>query len=235
MSYLPVALDGVWGVDTAHKLSSSDIQALSTATVLGRPIRAVCRYVFFGPPKGGDIDEQELQRIRSAGLVLWLAQHCRSGSWVASGPLGAADGQWAVRNALGAGYGPVAGAPPPALCLDLESVRNPGPDAVAHALQWRDVVALAGFRPVVYIGFDAGLTLSEQALLGVPLWSDFGPRSPPPGRGFAGKQHPQCVVRGIGVDPDEFHADLMGEAIYGMGEADAHVDGQDTEMPEVIA
>ena len=235
MSYVPIALDGCWGVDTSAKLSASAIQALASATVLGQPIRAVCRYVFFGPPKGGDIDELELERIRTAGLVLWLAQHVRSGSWVASGPLGAVDGQWAVRNALAAGYAPVAASPPPALCLDMESVRNPGPDAVAHALQWRDVVALAGFRPVVYIGFDCGLTPAELATLGVPIWSDYGTRVPPPGRGFAGKQHSQTTVAGVGVDPDEFHADMAGECVYGMGEADAHVDGEDPVLPPVLA
>lgn len=221
MSYLPVRLGDCHGGDTNAKIGLSQARALRDAGVV-----FLWRYVFFGPPRLGDIDPAELNAIRLAGLTLLLVQHVRSGSWEASQSLGTQDAVWATRNARAAGYAPVEGCPAPCLALDMESLRNPGPDAVAHAVAWCDVVSRDGFRPVVYEGFDCGLTASELAALGVPLWSDFGPRTPPPGRGFCCKQASEVVVAGVTIDPDHAYPDLTGEALVGMGEvAEVNVEG----------
>ncbi len=230
MTAVPCAVPSSWGIDTSAKLSGTAPKRLaSTPLASGKEIRFVWRYVFFGPARPGDIDAGELEAILEAGLILLLVQHCRSGSWHASGAQGAEDGAWAVRNAQAAGY-PLGAC----IALDLESVANPGAAVQSHATQWCAVVKEAGYLPVVYVGFDCGLTPEElYELPGVErYWSDAGPRSVAE-RGFCCKQYPQTSVAGTPVDPDQAFPDQLGNFLIGaaLEEGDTAPDLADAETP----
>ncbi len=215
--YEAVDLPPCWGLDTNTKLSAASARALASATFRGQPVRFVWRYVFFGDPLRGDIDADEARAICDAGLILLLVQHPRNPGWLASAERGKSDGEWAARNAWEAGY--------PADCciaLDLEGLGNSGQPVIEHAEAWAKEVIAAGYKPVVYVGYDCGLT--PQQLYELPsfarYWSDFGQRSVMK-RGFCCKQHPQQSLCGIEVDMDQAYPDDLGGVLTGMAEAKA--------------
>ena len=218
-----IALPPSWGVDTSAKFTTSMAKALAAGRLpqpYDQPIAFLWRYVFFGPARPGDIDAAELDAIVGAGLPLMLVQHVRNPGWLASGDLGEADARAAVANALRAGY--TAGVldengRPPSLAMDLEGVRNSGTSVFEHCKRWGNVVRGAGYSPVLYVGYDAGLT--PEQLWQIPTidryWSDFGPRSVER-RGFCCKQHDQITWRAstlapfVNLDPDYAAPDALG-------------------------
>jgi hypothetical protein len=215
MNIVPCDVPISWGADTSWKLSPDQAERLARSPLPnGQAIRFLWRYVGLGPNGRGDIDRPELEGILAARLILLLVQHCRAGSWLASGSQGATDGEWAARNAGAVGY-PKTGC----LALDLESVANPGAAVQAHALQWCAQVAAAGFEPVIYVGFDCGL--SAEDLYNLPnvrrYWSDAGPRQVTK-RGFCCHQFPETTVAGMRVDPDHAFPDLLGGTLVGAAE-----------------
>ncbi len=233
--YLPVALTpGMWGVDTTYKLTlqpglldklcAVDLHDYCPAAPKATPIDFFGRYVPLpGNEPGWDIDGTERAEIAARKRLLLLFQHVRGGSWTASAAQGAADAVFGTNYAKAHGYAPVPGYPPPAVIKDMESVGNPGPDAVACMQQYIIAARAAGFQPPGYEGFDSGLTTAQWAAMGVPVMSDYGARTPPPGRGFAIKQHPQVKIFGIEFDVDEVLPDLTGDLIYGMGAVDVEI------------
>jgi hypothetical protein len=220
MSLTARALGGCWLVDTNAKITAASARALAAASYQGHPIVGIWRYVFFGPPIRGDLDADELRAITDAGLTLLVVQHCRSGSWRCSGQQGHEDGVYAVLNAQSAGYVTPRGGDPLCLALDLESVQNPGPDVAAHVDAWCQVVQGAGYRPVLYVGFAAGLSPDE--LYARPYvdryWSDAGPRKVTT-RGFCCKQGGATVLGGVSVDVDHAFPDALGGTLTGLGPA----------------
>jgi hypothetical protein len=203
-------------IDTSTKLTSSEAAALYQAGV-----RSVWRYVFFGPPRPGDLDAAELALLTAAGLTVMVVQHVRNPGWQSGGePDGSADARWALANAGDAGYRSDPGGPELAICFDAEGIGNPGPNMVAHAASWCSCVASLGYQPVVYIGYDSGLRAADlDALPGSPLfWCDYAPLGmrPKPARGYVGHQQAQTTLCGVGVDVD---AILVPGALYGLGSA----------------
>jgi len=211
--------------DTNAKVSASEARALVACG-----LKAIGRYVFFGSPRPGDIDEGELQLLTAAGLCVYLIQHVRNPSWHASEQSGTADAQAAISNAIRAGYDLPHGsdAPPLALVLDMEGLGNPGPGAFAHASAWCEAVVLAGYQPAVYVGYDSGLSSPAlDSLPGLPVfWVDFGDphQRPTPKRGYALRQHAQSTLAGIGVDIDTV---LQDGALYGLADGDVNVETPD--------
>lgn len=216
-SYEAVTLPTCWGADTSSKLTAAAARGLSRAVINDSPIRFVWRYVFFGEAVKSDIDADEARAICDAGLILLLVQHCRNPGWIASPDLGRSDGQWAARNAWEAGY--EAGC---ALALDLEGLGNSGSVVAEHVDAWAEEVAGAGYMPVLYVGFQCGLT--PEQLWELPrfarYWSDGGPRSVA-NRGFCCVQHPSIQIAGVKIDPDYAAPDELGGALVGMAEAKA--------------
>ena len=207
------AADGLC-VDTSFKLGISTARGLYSAGV-----RTVFRYVFFGQPKPGDIDAVELALLTDIGFTVVLVQHTRSPAYnELDAVTGKTDADWAVTNALAAGYDPaLAAGPPPFLVLDMEGVRNPGPSSVAHVRAWLPVVAFAGFRPMVYLGYCSGLSSSDcDALPNDPLfWCDAGPYKmrPSPSKHFVLKQWPQSLIAGVNVDRNDV---LQDGVLFGL-------------------
>lgn len=208
-----VELPHSWGCDTSTKLTVASAQRLSAAQFHGQEIRFVFRYVPLpGNNPEGDIDAAELEAIQDAGLVLLLVQHCRAGSWAASGAQGALDGAQAGRSAAAAGYATGA-----MVALDLESLATVGQPVIDHCEAWSSALADAGFRPLLYVGFDCGLTPQQlYDLHGFDrYWSDAGLRNVAK-RQFCCKQYAQTVIAGISVDPDHAFPDLLGGCLVGM-------------------
>jgi hypothetical protein len=199
-----------WGIDCSQKLTAASAKALRS---LGR-YDFVWRYVFFNQPRPGDLDPAETAAILDAGLTLLVVQHVRNPGWTASDQLGGSDGQWAVRNAAEAGYPPNMGL---SVALDLEGLANSGAPVAEFVDQWCLTVASAGYEPVLYVGYDAGL--SPQELYDLPhvarYWSDAGPRSVVT-RGFCCKQGPEQTIAGVRVDTDHATPDMLGGVLVGL-------------------
>lgn len=211
-------------VDTNWRPTAEQAHAMYAAGA-----RAIFRYVFFGPPRPGDLDEVELEMLLDARLTVLIVQHVRNPSWIASADQGDADGAVACANAEKAGYSLDGGQL--SLALDMEGVGNPGPMSQAHALAWCASVRAAGYSPVVYLGYDSGLStvgLEALAKVGrVAWWCDFAEvdqRPKPPSPGYALHQHAQSVLGGVTVDVDEV---LLDDVVYGLAQGDAVDDTPD--------
>lgn len=207
---------GLLVVDTSTKLTASEAKALKAAGVAG-----VFRYVFFGSPRPGDIDADELQLLTEAGLTVCLVQHVRNPGWRGSAMTGTGDAGAAMANAIRAGYVSPSGGPLLAMGLDLEGIGEGGPD---HAQAWCST--LAGYRPLVYVGYASGMTTAVlDSLAGDPsFWADFAPISqrPVPTKLYAMHQHAQSAIAGIGVDRD----DILQPGIYGLATGDPAAGGE---------
>jgi hypothetical protein len=205
---------GELAIDTDWRLGPSTARGLWDAGV-----RAICRYVGLHGPAAGDIDAQELQALIAQGFVVWLVQHTRSpANNILTAETGAADAAAAIHCALAAGYDPALvprgeGLHAPSLVLDLEGVQG---SSVAHATAWCLAVGAAGFGPVVYCGYDPGITGQQiDALPCDPeLWCDAGPYSerPKASKPYALKQQESSTLAGVEIDRDE----VLAETIYGV-------------------
>lgn len=212
---------GEVGVDTIFRFDPQSAARLAKATVLGRSVAFVWRYVGLNGPSPYDITEEEAQAITGAGLALLLVQHAHGPDghpWVADGFQGQRDAVAACLCAKTAGY-----APGCSLAFDLEDCKSVGQPVIDHVTVWASIVRTAGWSPTLYVGYCAGLTPAQLAALPFDAyWSDAGPRSVAP-KSFACKQHLQTTTVGIGIDPDE----VLGPGLVGMIDADAYVDVAD--------
>ena len=212
----PIAceLPDCWGVDCSQKLTANELFAFKLQSAIC--VRFVVRYVFFGPPRPGDLDLSETQTVLDAGLTLLVVQHVRDHDWSPSKQLGDSDGGWAAKNAEAAGYPPGLGLH---IALDLEGVAAAswGAPTIEHAETWCSAVLAGGYRPVIYVGYKCGLT--PQQLYDLPnvdrYWSDAGPRSVVT-RGFCMKQHAEITMAGIFVDPDHHSPDALNGVLTGL-------------------
>ena len=203
-----------WGFDCSMPLTGALARSVKAAGHEGKPFTFCWRYVFFGPAVHGDLTELETSAILESGLTLMVVQHVRNPGWTASPQLGDSDGAWAVKNAIAAGYTPGEGL---ALALDLEGVANFGAPVSGHVERWAGRVRSGGFEPVLYVGFQCGLTADE--LYALPdvrrYWSDAGPRKVSE-RAFCCKQGVETVVVGVRVDLDHAFPDALGGTLVGM-------------------
>jgi hypothetical protein len=217
-----VAAEGLC-IDTNTKLSSSEGQALWDAGV-----RYIIRYVPLpGNSAGGDLDVGELTRLTAIGHTVIPIQHPRSPQYnTLNATTGLADAQHAINYCLSIDIDPskvsvANGGRPPALGLDMEGLKNPGPDSFAHAKVWVTTVLAAGFSALVYFGYDSGVTSAqadELTALGafVIFWCDAGPynQRPAPSQRYTLKQHmQQSVLAGVNVDKDDI---LQDNVLYGI-------------------
>jgi len=203
MSLVSVPLGRGWCFDTIHQFTLADAIHLKGASYPGQPLLALWRYVGLGAPSPADITIAERDAILSAGWSLGLVQHVERPSWQANGSNGLSHGTTAAAHARLVEY--------PLGChlgLDLEGLGDSGVPVMSYVQAWADAVHAVGYRVLLYVGYDDGLTDAQvTALVGTgaidAFWSDYGPRTLPAGLSFAMKQHAQTTVLGIGVDPDE--------------------------------
>lgn len=212
-----VKIPSGWGVDTNQKLTKTSATGLrQTPLSGGQQINFVWRYVSLGAPSPADITEQEVEDIISSDLKLLLVQHVQYPGWASSIDNGIAHGKAAVKHAQLVKYDQGCH-----LALDMEGVSNPGSVTISYVRAWAGEVHAAEYKVCLYVGYNCGLSpvqLSQLADAGVVnvFWSDFAWRPDPPAYGYACKQHVQCVVAGVTVDPDQCFPDLKGNVLIGM-------------------
>ena len=199
----PVLLGRGWCFDTVWQFHPAEAQVLKRAPYPGQPLLALWRYVSLGAPSPADITPAEVAAILGAGWLLGLVQHVERPSWQADPASGSAHGAAAVAHAQLVDYPPGCH-----IGLDMEGIGDAGAPVVGHVVAWADAVHDAGYKVLLYVGYDDGLADTDMLRLCAggyvdALWSDYGPRSLPPGLSFAMKQHAQTTVAGIDVDPDE--------------------------------
>lgn len=207
MNYGKPVVDGLV-VDTNTKLTSALAKALYVAGV-----RSCGRYVPLpGNSAKDDVDAAELALMGQEGLACFVIQHPRAPeNNTLDAATGAADSAHAIAYCKEIGYvaQDIGGAL--SIVLDMEGVKNPGPDSFAHAKTWVLAVLAAGYRVVVYIGYQSGLSsaqLDELTALGeqgmVEFWCDSAnyKERPVPSIGYALHQGPQTTVAGVRVDMD---------------------------------
>lgn len=202
-AYKPVLLDRCWGFDLNWMLSAGEAGVLKKAPYPGQPTSVLWRYVSLGDPSPHDITVAERDNILGAGWLLGLVQHVQYPSWSADPAGGMAHGAHAVAHAQLVGYPPGCH-----IGLDMEGLGNAGAPVMGYVVAWADAVHAAGYRVLMYVGYQDGLTAAQHKSLQDggyvdAWWSDFGPRSLPEGCAFAMKQHTQTTIAGIQVDPDE--------------------------------
>ncbi|HEY6463395.1 MAG TPA: glycoside hydrolase domain-containing protein [Polyangiaceae bacterium] len=220
----PIAAADGLVVDTVTKLTAGEAKALYDAGV-----RAVVRYCPLpGNGVGWDLTAEELAADTAAGLAVVVVQHPRAPSQnVIDEATGEADAKRAIEYCAAIGYGPGA-----SLVLDMEGVRSTR-TADAHASAWCVTARLAGYRPVIYVGYDSGLSTAQLAAMGddVEYWCDagaYGARPTPP-RKFAWKQHMQSTLAGVGVDRDDVLVD--GAVVGWVAVQDVVLDPADPTQP----
>jgi hypothetical protein len=206
-------------IDTDTKLSRSEAQALYQAGV-----RAIMRYVFFGPPRPGDIGLDEMEILLEEGHTVVLMQHPREPKAnTLNAATGSSDIQWAIRNAVAVGYDPTRLTSADlrlSLGLDMEGLANPGAGPNAHSTLWCQGSAGAAFGPAVYTGYDPGLTKAQlDALPGNPVFlcdaAPFAAR-PTPTKSYAWHQRPTSTIAGVSVDQNIV---LQDGAVVGLAAA----------------
>ncbi len=212
--YKPVPLERGWCFDTNWVLSSGEAGVMKRAPYPGQPTLALWRYVSLGDPSPNDITTLERDNILNAGWLLGLVQHVQYPSWAASPASGMAHGAHAASHAQLIGYPPGCH-----LGLDMEGLGNAGAPVMGYVVAWADAVHAAGYRVLMYVGYQDGLSAAQHKALQDggyvdAWWSDFGPRTLPDGCAWAMKQHVQTTIAGIQVDPDEV---LIAGAIAVMG------------------
>ena len=214
MSFTPTLLPRCCCFDASAKFDAGMAARLKAASYSGQPLKALWRYVSLGHPGAGDITVAERDAILGAGWLLGLVQHVQYPHWSADPASGIAHGKASADHAAMVGY--------PQGChigLDMEGLGNSGAPVMGYVVSWADAVHAAGYRVLMYVGYDDGLpdpmvsSLASQGYVDA-FWSDFGPRTLPAALSFAMKQHVQTTVAGIGVDPDEV---LVGGVIAVMG------------------
>ena len=202
-----------WGLDSSMAGILTDEQLVKMkATKLPNGQLPVFLWGYVPLPGNTSRWDMTGPRMRAAcdiGWIVLLVQHCRSGAWLASAEEGTADGQHAAEYAAAQGY--------PTDChltVDDESIRNPGPDAIAHMTAW----AKQWPTPMVYEGFSPGLSPQQEYELPnvQAYWGAYGPWNVAT-RGVRCRQGLQIVHAGVGVDPDFASPDAMGGVLRGLG------------------
>jgi hypothetical protein len=209
-----------WGFDASQPFTPDQARALRASTYHGHPLTFCWAYVFFGPPRPGDLTPLRTAMILDSDLTLVVIQHCRSeAGWTGHTPsyeLGVQDGLWAVRNAIAAGV-PANMAKRVSVGLDLEDFPTVGQGPFDHCTGWGQAVADGGFHPFLYDGFKCGLTPQQ-------LWeihtidrytSDMANRQIP-NRGTCSLQGAQTTIAGVQLDPQHAHPDLLGGTLTGL-------------------
>jgi hypothetical protein len=228
MSFVARAIPKGWGADTIAVFTTASLARLLGSPLPGNantpsaPVSFLCRY-------GSDVAIPERDVIL-ARVPMVLVEHVPRPGWQTGGFAGGtAAGQRDVAAAKRLGY-PVGAH----LCFDLEGLGDQGTSVEDYVSGRCHVVRGEGFLPASYEGYDDGLTMALRLALSGPdgidvWWSDYGPRTPPPGIGFVWTQHPQQMFNGVEIDPDECHGvDLRGRPMIGMWlEQDVNVEPSD--------
>src|SRR5437868_12268479 len=162
------APDGVRGFDTAERVSPT-----AAAAFRRRGYRFCVRYVRRDKPHASALGVSEARSLLSVGIGLMLVQYVESEtSWIPSGAKGATNGGVAAAEAvkLGVPWGVT-------VWCDLEGVApgTPAQKVIDYCNRWHIAVTSAGYVAGLYVGYRAGLSLSQlyRALRFTHYWSAY--------------------------------------------------------------
>ncbi len=191
---------GVHGVDCNQPIDAEGARAL-----FAKGFRFAVRYVGRFDNLPHDITLDEVETLFDAGLALMIVQHVESAdAWTPNGAKGRAYGRAAAAHCQTITMPPGA-----TVWCDLEGVApgTPDGDVIAFAREWYAAVAVAGYRPGLYVGWHCGLTPLQlyQNLQFTRYWAAYNLNADqyPTGRGVCMKQHeakPGDLPAGFQVD-----------------------------------
>jgi hypothetical protein len=192
--------------DVDQILSLEEAKAFVAAGYLG-----VGRYFPHVPTsKVGNLTTAEMKNLITAGLSVFVVQHCPLPNWMPTGELGTEYAKY------GGSYLNWQEYPKGAIAfLDLEMVSK---EATATAIieycnNWFDGITAAGFVPGIYIGYQTGL--SDAQLYGSlkfkSYWRAYNCDQSIPTRGWQIIQHTAKTLNGISYDPNTIQADNKGD------------------------
>lgn len=227
--------DGVWGLDSiiVGALTDTQLRALAEFDLgtlglkpsrwlpvvpTGRP-RVLWGYIPLpGERSAWDWSAERLRASCDAGFLCGAVQHCRRGTWVASGEQGDLDAAAAAETCAALAYAP------DAYCAqDDEAVANPGPAAIASVYGWGKRYRQYG-RAATYEGYEGGLTQLQE--YGNPYvdryWGALGAWDVAT-RSVCCRQGPTVHIQGTNYDLDHFYADKLGGVMRLMGRVDLWV------------
>ena len=144
---------GVKGFDANTVITESQADAFWNAGY-----RFALRYVARTQMKSNDLTADEASMLLSKGFALMTVQHVQNPGWKPTGDLGTQYGTNAANFTMQIGF--------PAgvnVWLDLEGVSTSAAsaDVIAYCNNWYAQVAVAGYVPGIYVGWEPGLTGSQ--------------------------------------------------------------------------
>lgn len=151
--HLYTAANGIRGFDLNQPVTrawAKQRRARGDLFVL-RYVRRVQRHRY-------DLSVGEVETILAAGLGLAIVQHVAPPGWVPTQALGEQYGETAADEVAALGL-------PPGVMVacDLEGVKRgtPAAQVIDFCNEWHLRVAAAGYTPMLYVGYDPGLTASQ--------------------------------------------------------------------------
>ena len=206
-----LATPGEW-IDTNQGCSAAVLSALRAEGKVG-----VGRYVPLPRNRSaGDIGAEELARICDLVGQCLLFQHVRSPEpgftgWRPSHHSGVEDAEAAVDHALMVGYPQGSH-----IVLDFENIDDTPQAATKFAIDWQATVRAAGWRAMLYVGFQVPLhALDLYDLPGFDCYaSDLGDRRVATrGTSYLQTRY-NVVIAGVGFDTATMRADALGSLPY---------------------
>lgn len=173
--------------------------------------RFALRYAPRLAAKRNDLTRAEAEDLLHAGLALMVVQHVEPGRWIPTPDKGTQYGAVASDHAYKCGI--LAGT---CVWLDLESVNAsvPHSDTIRYCNNWWAQVAVAGYTPGMYVGWQSGLTAAElyHRTRFQHYWAAYNLNHDeyPAIRGVCMQQEPEKMFQSIACDGDVALRDAKG-------------------------
>jgi hypothetical protein len=201
------AHDGMKMFDTDMVLGTDNAKAF-----FNKGYRAVARYIPRITAKPTDLSLHEIEKIHLGGLAILPTQHVEAGEWTPTDDKGRQYGQVAAMYCQGLGV--------PSgvhVVLDLESISKsvPKEQVFRYCNLWHDIVAQAGYKPMIYLGWQVLMNNAEayNRLKFDRYWGAYNVDVVPSPRGYCIQQH--AAKAGDTIAPYEIDTDLIKKDALG--------------------
>lgn len=204
------ASDGLKMFDIDRPLGTNEAKAF-----FDKGFRAVGRYIPRVTVRPVDLTAPEIAKIHSGGLAVLPTQHVEPENWTPTDDKGRQYGHVAATYCQGIGI--------PAgvnVVLDLEgvSITVPKEQVIRYCNYWHDIVAQAGYKPLIYLGWQVILSNAEaySRLKFDRYWGAYNVDVVPAPRGYCIQQHAAKdgdVLSGMDrtdIDTDLVKKDALG-------------------------
>lgn len=190
----------------------SPLTTTSAKQFFDKGYRGVARYIPRLMPTRNDLTKSEIQQIFAGGLAVLPTQHVEPGEWSPTDEkardYGKTAALWCQLITVPKGVHVV---------LDLESLapNTPKAQVISYCNVWYDIVARAGYLPMIYLGWQIILDAHDAytQLKFDRYWGAYNVDIVPATRGFCLKQHsatPNDTIPGYAIDVDLVTRDALG-------------------------